>query len=143
MGLGKTLQIIAVLITLSLLPADARVEMPDHLKKENRRYLVVCPPGIVENWKKEFKRWTPENCYDALGMIYCVNQISLAERMYTIKRWYDNGGVLISMCHLSSSLMDSWIQSISRTSPSKTWDGRESQEIENVAIKARSGSHCC
>ena len=135
MGLGKTLQIIAVLITLSLLPADAHVEMPAHLKKENRRYLVVCPPGIVENWRKEFKRWTPENCYDALGMIYCVNQISLAERMYTIKRWYDNGGVLISMSRLSSSLMCSWIQSISRTSPSKTWNGRKSQEIENMAIK--------
>jgi hypothetical protein len=96
MGLGKTLQIIAVLITLSLLPADAHVEMPAHLRKENRRYLVVCPPGIVENWKKEFKRWTPGNCYDALGMTYCVNQISLGDRMYTIKRWYDNGGVLIS-----------------------------------------------
>ena len=143
MGLGKTLQIIAVLITLSLLPKDARVEMPAHLKKENRRYLVVCPPGIVENWKKEFKRWTPEDCYDALGTIYCVNQISLVARMYTIKKWYDGGGVLISMSPSSSSLIGSWIQSISRTSPSKTWDGRESQEIENMAIKARSRSHCC
>jgi hypothetical protein len=138
MGLGKTFQIIAVLITLSLLPADARVEMPAHLRKENRRYLVVCPPGIVENWKKEFKRWTPENCYDALGMIYCVNQISLAQRMYTIKRWYDNGGVLISKYPLASSLIGSWIQSISHPSHSKTWNGRKSQQIENVAIKARS-----
>src|SRR5947207_11158842 len=141
MGLGKTLQIIAVLITLSLLPADARVEMPAHLKKENRRYLVVCPPGIVENWKKEFKRWTPEDCYDALGMIYCVNQISLANRMSTIKRWYDNGGVLISMLFLASSLMGSWIQSVSRASPFKKCDRRKSQEIEDVAIKTRSRSH--
>lgn len=97
MGLGKTLQIIAFLITLSLLPVDARVDMPPHLKKENRRYLVVCPPSIVVNWKNEFTRWTPRECFDALGSIYCVNQITLADRMYTTKRWYDNGGVLISI----------------------------------------------
>jgi SNF2-related domain len=97
MGLGKTLQIIAFLITLSLLPVDVRVDMPSHLKKENRRYLVVCPPSIVVNWKNEFTQWTPRECFDALGEIYCVNQISLADRMHTIKRWYDNGGVLISI----------------------------------------------
>lgn len=115
MGLGKTLQIIAVLITLSLLPQDARVEMPPRLKKENRRFLVVCPPSIVVNWNKEFTRWTPRDCFDALGSIFCVNQISLPDRMRTIKRWYDNGGVLISTSLLISSLMESWIQSISRS----------------------------
>src|SRR5436190_15884154 len=109
MGLGKTLQVIAVLVTLSLLPPDVRVDMPPHLRKENRRYLVVCPPGIVENWKCEFKRWTPYDCYDALGKIRCCNQNSLAERLYTIKMWYDNGGVLISNIFSDSLLIDSWI----------------------------------
>jgi hypothetical protein len=97
MGLGKTLQVIAILITLSQLPADAPVEMPAGLKKDSRRFLVVCPPGIVENWKNEFKRWTPDECYHLLGSIYCVNQTSLFERMGTIKSWYENGGVLISI----------------------------------------------
>jgi hypothetical protein len=70
--------------------------MPKHLKKENRRYLVVCPPSIVVNWKNEFKIWTPADCKDALGKIYLVNGKSLADRMMTISQWYKNGGVLIS-----------------------------------------------
>src|ERR1700686_384 len=95
MGLGKTLQIISFLITLSLVPANAKLDMPVHLKKDDRRYLVVCPPGIVVNWKNEFKIWTPEDCKDALGQIFTVNEISLGDRMRTIKRWYEHGGVLL------------------------------------------------
>jgi hypothetical protein len=109
MGLGKTLQIVAFLVTLSLLPPTAHIEMPPHLKKENRRFLVVCPPSIVINWKNEFTRWTPNDCFDAIGSIYCVNQISLTDRMYIIKKWYDNGGVLISISRYEPRLMDSWI----------------------------------
>lgn len=97
MGLGKTLQIIAFLITLVLLSPNAKVEMPDRLKKETRRFLIVCPPGIVINWENEFKRWTPKGCKDALGTVFCVNQASLLERMKTISLWYENGGVLVSM----------------------------------------------
>jgi|SRR5579862_1123842 len=96
MGLGKTLQIIAMLITLSFLPPDAKVDMPARLRKENRKYLVVCPPGIVTNWRSEFTKWTPRGCIDALGSILCVNESSLQERMGTISRWDRNGGVLIS-----------------------------------------------
>jgi hypothetical protein len=96
MGLGKTLQIIAFLITLSLVPSDVKMDMPERLRKEDRRYLVICPPSIVVNWKNEFKRWTPEDCKDALGQIFAVNEISLSDRMTTIRRWYHNGGVLLS-----------------------------------------------
>src|SRR5271169_1462876 len=107
MGLGKTLQIIALLITLSLLPSDAKVEMPTHLKKTNRRYLIVCPPSIVINWRNEFKKWTPYDCKEALGPIFCVNQIGLLDRMHTIRRWYRHGGVLLgSAFTLSMSLIN-------------------------------------
>jgi SNF2-related domain len=97
MGLGKTLQIIALLITLSLLPANAHVEMPEHLKKNNRRFLIICPPSIVVNWQNEFQKWTPEDCHDRVGTVFLVNQLSLCERMETVARWYENGGILISM----------------------------------------------
>jgi transcriptional regulator ATRX len=97
MGLGKTLQIIAFLITLSLVPSDVVMDMPAHLKRENKRYLVICPPGIVANWKNEFKIWTPADCKDALGQIYvCQSEMKASERMWLIERWHENGGVLLS-----------------------------------------------
>jgi SNF2-related domain len=98
MGLGKTLQIIAFLITLSLLPSDAKVDMPAHLRKDFRRYLIVCPPSIVVNWSNEFKKWTPYDCKETLGRIICVNDCTLRDRIDAIKRWYTKGGVLLSMC---------------------------------------------
>jgi len=101
MGLGKTLQVIALLVTLSLVPLNAKLDMPPHLKiNENqpryRRYLIVCPPSIVVNWKNEFKLWTPPDCAEALGDIYCINsEKALQERIMTTKRWFDRGGILI------------------------------------------------
>jgi hypothetical protein len=97
MGLGKTLQVIALLITLSMLPNDVRMEMPDDLRKQNRRFLVVCPPGIVNNWERELKHWTPRDCVEARGDIYCVNELSLEYRMDKIHKWFQRGGVLISI----------------------------------------------
>jgi len=42
MGLGKTIQAIGALELAAAYPA-----------------LVVCPPGLVLNWKKEFAKWLP------------------------------------------------------------------------------------
>lgn len=97
MGLGKTLQIIALLITLSLLPEKVRMDMPPDLKKRNKKFLIVCPPGIVNNWANEFKKWTPRNCVDDLGHVHCINDASLYARMNKIERWFEIGGVLISI----------------------------------------------
>jgi N12 class adenine-specific DNA methylase len=98
MGLGKTLQVIAVLVTLARLGSDAKVEMAAHLKKDNRKFLVVCPPTIVENWKNEFKKWTPRECYDSLGPVETLSQLERMEiRLWKVKRWYREGGVLIGM----------------------------------------------
>jgi hypothetical protein len=97
MGLGKTLQVIALLITLSMLPANVRMDMPDGLRKQKRKFLVVCPPGIVSNWERELKHWTPSDCVEARGDIYCVNDPSLEYRMDKIHQWYRRGGVLISI----------------------------------------------
>jgi len=98
MGLGKTLQVIAVLLTLASLGPEAKVEMASHLKIDDRRlrFLVICPPTIVENWMKEFKLWTPRECYESLGNVITVNQLEkIDQRVYNIRRWYQEGGVLI------------------------------------------------
>ena len=51
MGLGKTLQTIAVLWTL--LKQNPVYEDPPVIKKA----LVVCPVTLINNWRKEFRKW--------------------------------------------------------------------------------------
>ena len=51
MGLGKTLQTIALLWTL--LKQNPIHEDPPIIKKA----LIVCPVTLINNWKKEFRKW--------------------------------------------------------------------------------------
>nr|XP_018267086.1 uncharacterized protein I303_01069 [Kwoniella dejecticola CBS 10117]OBR89244.1 hypothetical protein I303_01069 [Kwoniella dejecticola CBS 10117] len=51
MGLGKTLQTIALINTLLF-------QSPFYNRSSTvQKVLVVCPVTLVENWKKEFKKW--------------------------------------------------------------------------------------
>ncbi|CAO2652619.1 Nn.00g009020.m01.CDS01 [Neocucurbitaria sp. VM-36] len=51
MGLGKTLQTIALLWTL--MKQNPIYENAPVVKKA----LIVCPAGLVDNWKREFRKW--------------------------------------------------------------------------------------
>lgn len=51
MGLGKTLQTIALLWTL--LKQNPVYEDPPVIKKA----LIVCPVTLINNWRKEFRKW--------------------------------------------------------------------------------------
>ncbi|PYI01777.1 putative dsDNA-dependent ATPase [Aspergillus sclerotiicarbonarius CBS 121057] len=51
MGLGKTLQTIALLWTL--LKQNPVYESPPVIKKA----LIVCPVTLINNWRKEFRKW--------------------------------------------------------------------------------------
>jgi len=51
MGLGKTLQTIALLWTL--MKQNPIYGNSPVIKKA----LIVCPAGLVDNWKREFKKW--------------------------------------------------------------------------------------
>ncbi|KAK3828191.1 MAG: SNF2 family N-terminal domain-containing protein [Benniella sp.] len=52
MGLGKTLQTIALLWTLLK-------QSPYHGEESSvvKKALVVCPASLIKNWQKEFKKW--------------------------------------------------------------------------------------
>lgn len=51
MGLGKTLQTITLIWTL--LKQNAIHDSGPEIKKA----LIVCPAGLVDNWKREFRKW--------------------------------------------------------------------------------------
>ena len=107
MGLGKTLQVIAFLITLSLRSSDANIAMPKRLRKDHRHYLILCPAGVVLNWQEEFRKWTPPDCMDALGGIYIVHQSqTIDQRLDVIRTWRADTGVLISLSHCPCAITD-------------------------------------
>jgi len=51
MGLGKTLQTITLLWTL--MKQNPIADSPPVITKA----LIVCPAGLVENWRREFRKW--------------------------------------------------------------------------------------
>ena len=55
MGLGKTLQTIALLWTL--LKQNPICEGPHDPPPVIRKALVVCPVTLINNWRKEFRKW--------------------------------------------------------------------------------------
>ncbi|KPI36997.1 uncharacterized protein AB675_6027 [Cyphellophora attinorum] len=94
MGLGKTMQVISLLITIrqASINPDAGVseQVPPHLH-ENKT-LVLCPSSLVENWYDELLMWTPPNDYDVLGGIFKISGRAQAGQ---IEQWAEDGGVLI------------------------------------------------
>jgi len=98
MGLGKTMQIIALLVTLSeaaqASSKNARRQVPRLLRKPCT--LVLCPPALLENWWDEFLMWMPSHSSKVVGGLRKVNvALKPPDRLGVIHAWSDNGGVLL------------------------------------------------
>ncbi|KAK4169213.1 hypothetical protein QBC43DRAFT_58314 [Cladorrhinum sp. PSN259] len=95
MGLGKTMQVITLLVVIAESSASEdssiRDQIPEHLRTS--KTLILCPAGLVENWADEIYMWAPEN---ALGHLQVVDStVSEEQRPRVIKQWASKGGVLI------------------------------------------------
>jgi SNF2 family DNA or RNA helicase len=98
MGLGKTMQVIALLVALSEAAQSSseniRNQVPPSLLES--RSLVLCPPALVENWWDEFILWVPHPSSEIIGTVRKVNSsLKLSERLAQIYAWHDIGGVLL------------------------------------------------
>uniref|UniRef100_A0A2M4CX22 Putative dna repair protein snf2 family n=1 Tax=Anopheles darlingi TaxID=43151 RepID=A0A2M4CX22_ANODA len=65
MGLGKTLQIIALLHTVMRYP-----------QLRTRRILVICPKSTVLNWKEEIHRWQDKVHDGSRLKVFCFPDVS-------------------------------------------------------------------
>ncbi|KAJ5176989.1 uncharacterized protein N7482_002866 [Penicillium canariense] len=99
MGLGKTMQIISLLVTIA---AAATSDNPQIRKQVPQRFhrsqtIILCPSSVVQNWVEEFSIWTPSDHH--LGPIREIisrgKNMEMAERLRTINSWNEEGGVLI------------------------------------------------
>lgn len=95
MGLGKTMQTITFLVALREAATSGdptvRGQIPEDLR--DWRILVLCPSGLVENWKDEFLLWAPK---DIMGQIITIEAANSSfERLEHAKQWAAVGGILI------------------------------------------------
>ena len=94
MGLGKTLQTIALLWTL--LKQNPISEDPPVIKKA----LIVCPATLINNWKKEFRKWLGA---ERIG-VFIVDDNKKRITDFTMGRTY--GVIVISYEKLRSNIDD-------------------------------------
>ncbi|XP_014484320.1 PREDICTED: transcriptional regulator ATRX-like isoform X2 [Dinoponera quadriceps] len=83
MGLGKTLQVIALTHTLLT-----------HETTGVKTVLVVCPLSTVLNWVHEYKTWLTD-LDDDVNVYELTKFKKNFERKYQLQRWQQTGGVLI------------------------------------------------
>ncbi|XP_050296644.1 transcriptional regulator ATRX-like isoform X2 [Anthonomus grandis grandis] len=85
MGLGKTLQALALIQTLF-----AYQELT-----KTKHVLVVCPLSTVSNWRNEYKL-AYKHIRDPQVKLYTIENIKAAQQRFgIINKWYRTGGVLV------------------------------------------------
>lgn len=108
MGLGKTMQVIALLVTLSEAARSSndniRNQVPPSLRES--RTLILCPPALVENWWDECLLWPPQPRSDNIGELRKVTSaMKQADRLIEIRAWSERGGVLLLGYHAFKGLI--------------------------------------
>lgn len=98
MGLGKTMQVIALIVTLAEAVDSRRenisLQVPQELHE--RRTLILCPPALVENWYEELDRWIPDSCEYIIGDVHTVTaSMDVEERIEEIEEWSKGPGILV------------------------------------------------
>ena len=98
MGLGKTMQVIALLVTLAEASKSSNPKISNQVPPDHRepRTLVLCPPALLENWWDEFLIWAPKPFSENIGEVRKVNAaLRAADRLSEIEAWSSKGGVLL------------------------------------------------
>ncbi|KAI9041649.1 putative SNF2 family helicase/ATPase [Aspergillus affinis] len=106
MGLGKTMQVISLLATISAAASsnasDVRQQVPPDIRES--KTLVLSPVTLIENWYEEFIMWCPPD--SPIGPLRKVtSSTAVEERFQTLVDWDAEGGVLI----MGYELFRSWV----------------------------------
>lgn len=98
MGLGKTIQVIALLVTIAETAKSTNKNVRDQVPSELHRSqtLVLCPPALIENWWDEFLLWPPQPLSENVGELRKVSAVMRPkDRLSEIQAWSEEGGVLL------------------------------------------------
>lgn len=82
MGLGKTLQLIALLHTVIR-----------YSQLKTNRVLVICPKSTVMNWSEEIKRWLSpiKNDSHPLKVFFLPDNSDIHEKCNILRDWHKSG----------------------------------------------------
>ncbi|KAH9906162.1 hypothetical protein F4778DRAFT_634719 [Xylariomycetidae sp. FL2044] len=106
MGLGKTMQIITLLVAIYEAAQSEDPSISSQIPEEIResRTLVLCPPTLVNNWMDELLTWTPNG--HCLGEFFKVDSKNSAERELDVRSWKERGGVLLIGYNMFKKLLE-------------------------------------
>ncbi|KAK2801717.1 hypothetical protein FQN50_007632 [Emmonsiellopsis sp. PD_5] len=98
MGLGKTMQVISLLVTIANAAASSDPNIRHQIPKKFRRSrtLILCPSSLIENWWEELLMWTPPESRKNIGEFRKIFPLLKPhERLYELSQWYKGGGIIL------------------------------------------------
>ncbi|KAJ9612147.1 hypothetical protein H2200_003744 [Cladophialophora chaetospira] len=95
MGLGKTMQVASLLVTIAMSNHSDDPAVANHIHKHLRtgKTLILCPASLLNNWEDELFMWTPPDVQ--LGRIYKVDSINKKKNIADVLHWSRHGGILL------------------------------------------------
>ncbi|KAE8164187.1 hypothetical protein BDV40DRAFT_119947 [Aspergillus tamarii] len=106
MGLGKTMQVISLLATISAAASsdDPKIRQQVPAAFHRSQSLILCPSSLIENWYDEFLMWAPVQ--SGIGPLRKITtSATMSERLQEVCDWNEEGGVLI----MSYDIFRTWI----------------------------------
>ena len=100
MGLGKTMQTIAFLVAVNEAAQSKKStvfrQVPLHFRpkgihERQLRTLILCPPSLIQNWRREIEHWAPAE----LRNIFNLESTTKASHMDLLEQWMRFGGVAL------------------------------------------------
>ncbi|OJD24074.1 hypothetical protein ACJ73_04571 [Blastomyces percursus] len=100
MGLGKTMQVISLLVSIANAAASDNPAVRNQIPKalQHSRTLVLCPSSLIENWWEELLIWTPNDPATSRNIgpfRKILPTLQMEERLEGISSWYKEGGILL------------------------------------------------
>ncbi len=100
MGLGKTLQAIALIHTV----------LTNQKLTKVKTVLILSPVNVMTNWMNELENWT-RDCQGGKLSVMMVSSKTSDQNMNTLKKWHQTGGVLLINYEMFMSLVRDEVES--------------------------------
>lgn len=91
MGLGKSLQTIALLTTMY----QYLKRYPSSNFPTGNRVLIIAPLITLTNWVNEFSKWAISDSQNVIGEVFNIAEVASSARMRYLKYWYVQGGIML------------------------------------------------
>ncbi|KAI9826656.1 MAG: hypothetical protein M1832_006252 [Thelocarpon impressellum] len=135
MGLGKTLQIITLLVTIAEAARSKNPKVSAQVPPSLRlsRTLILCPPTLIDNWWDEFLMWAPSQLDESVGQLRKVDSLLLKPevRLREITAWHEQGGIMI----LSYDLFRNLVLNKARTDRAPTLSQQQHSAAKEMLLQ--------